>query len=118
EDFALADDLVKPLLTAQPNDPEVVTVAAEVSAEYLIRGSDQTPPRRAQAQKLSERAVQLAPDHPAALAALGRYLRYDINRTQLGRAEELLRRAIEIDPKEPRYYRYLYAVLIVAKPGP
>ena len=115
-DFALADDLVKPLLAAQPNDPEVVTVAAEVSAEYLIRGFDNTQPRRAQAQRLSERAVQLAPDNPAALAALGRYLRSA--RTQLGRAEELLRRAITLDPKEPRYYRLLYSVLIITKPGP
>ncbi|MES1166645.1 MAG: hypothetical protein ABUL68_01450, partial [Pseudomonadota bacterium] len=116
-DFALADDLIKPLLTAQPNDPEVVTVAAEVSTEYLIHGFDNTPPRRAQAQRLAERAVQLAPDNPAALAALGRYLRYD-NKTQLARAEELLRRAIVIDPKEPRYYRFLYSVLILTKPGP
>ncbi len=116
EDFALADDLVKPLLAAQPNDPEVVTVAAEVSAEFLTRGFDQTQSRRAQAQRLGERAVQLAPDNPAALAALGRYLRSA--RTQLGRAEELLRRAIALDPKEPRFYRELYSVLILAKPGP
>ncbi len=116
EDFALADDLVKPLLAAQPNDPEVVTVAAEVSSEYLIRGFDQTPPRRAQAQRLGERAVQLAPDNPAALAALGSYLRFA--RTQLGRAEELLRRAIARDPKEPRYYRELYSVLSITKAGP
>ncbi len=116
EDFALADDLVKPLLAAQPNDPEVVTVAAEISAEYLTRGFDQTQARRAQAQRLAERAVQLAPDNPAALAALGRYLRSA--RTQLGRAEEVLRKAIALDAKESRYYRYLYAVLIVAKPGP
>jgi class 3 adenylate cyclase/tetratricopeptide (TPR) repeat protein len=115
-DFALADDLVKPLLATQPNDPEVVTVSAEVSAEYVTRGFDQTQPRRALAQRLAERAVQLAPDNPAALGALGRYLRS--GKTQLGRAEELLRRAISLDPKEPRYYRYLYAVLIVAKAGP
>ena len=116
EDFALADDLVKPLLAAQPNDPEVVTVAAEVSAEYLTRGFDQTPPRLAQAQRLGERAVQLAPDNPAALAALGRYLRSFP--TQRGRAEALLRRAIALDPKEPRFYRALYSVLILTKPGP
>lgn len=115
EDFALADDLVKPLLAAQPNDPEVVTVAAEVSAEYLIRGFDITQSRRAQAQRLTERAVQLAPRNPAALGALGRYLRY--SRTQLGRAEELLREAIALEPREPRYYRLLYAVL-TAVPKP
>ncbi|HVS54171.1 MAG TPA: adenylate/guanylate cyclase domain-containing protein [Opitutaceae bacterium] len=116
EDFALADNLVKPLLDAQPNDPDVVTVAAEVSAEYLIRGFDNTPARRAQAGRLSEHAVKLAPENPAAMAALARYLRY--NRTQLGRAEDLLRGAIARDPNEARYYRELYSVLIVAKPGP
>ena len=115
EDFALADDLVKPLLAAQPNDPEVVTVAAEVSAEYLTRGFDQTQPRRAQAQRLAERAVQLAPDNPAAFAVLGRYLRSVP--PQRGRAEGLLRHAMELDPKEPRYYRELYSVLVLTKPG-
>ncbi len=114
-DFALADDLLKPLLAAQPNDPEVVAVAAELDAEYLTRGFDISQSRRAQAQRLTERAVQLAPDNPAALAVLGRYLRF--TRTQLGRAEDLLRRAIAIDPTEPRYYRILYSVLVVAKPG-
>lgn len=117
EDFALADDLVKPLLAARPNDPEVVTVAAEVATEILVRGFDNTQTRRAQAQRLAERAVQLAPDNPAALAVLGRYLRYPPS-TQLARAEELLRRAIALDPKEPRFYRILYAVLTAAKPGP
>ena len=109
EDFALMDDLVKPLLTARPNDPEVVTVAAELAQEFVTRGFDASPARRAQAQKLTERAVQLAPDNPEALATLGFYL-YS-TRTQLVRAEELLRRAIELNPKEPRFYCFLYHVL-------
>jgi Flp pilus assembly protein TadD len=115
EDYALADDIVKPLLAARPNDPEVVTVAAEVSQEFLTRGFDTTQARRAQAQRLTERAVQLAPDNPDALATLGRYLMF-INQ-QFGRAEELLRRAIELNPKEARYYRTLFYVLLLTKPA-
>ena len=113
EDFALAEDIVKPLLAARPNEPEVVTVAAEISAEYLTRGFDLTPARRAQAQRLTERAVALAPDSPEALATLGRYLLY-LN-TQLGRAEELMRRAIELKPAEPRFHRTLFYILTFGK---
>jgi class 3 adenylate cyclase/tetratricopeptide (TPR) repeat protein len=109
EDFALADDLVKPLLVARPNDPEVVTVAAGLAQEFVTRGFDQSPARRAQAQQLTERAVQLAPDNPEALATLGYYL-YSTG-TQLGRAEELIRRAIKLKPREARYYCFLYLVL-------
>ncbi len=111
-DFALADDLVKPLRAARPNDPEVVVVAAEVAVEYLARGFDTNQARRADAQQLAERAVQLVPDNPAAQAALGTYLR--CSRTQLGRAEETLRDAIKLDPKNPRYQRQLYTLLSVA----
>ena len=109
EDFALADDLVKPLLAARPNDPEVVTVAAELAQEFVTRGIDASTARRAQAQRLTERAVQLAPDNPEALAALGNYL-YSTG-TQTGRAEELLRRAIDLNPREPRFYCHLYQIL-------
>ena len=113
EDFALMDDIVNPLLKARPNDPEVVTVAAELAQQYVTRGYDASPARRAQAQRLTERAFQLAPDNPEALAALGLYLASTGN--QLGRAEELLRRAIQLKPTEPRFQCYLYVVLIKAK---
>lgn len=113
EDFALADDLVKPLLAARPNDPEVVTVAAGLAQEFVTRGFDESPARRAQAQRLTERAVQLAPENPEALATLGYFL-YS-NGTQLGRAEEALRRAIELKPTEPRFYCFLYQVLAASK---
>ena len=116
EDFALAEDLVKAALAARPNDPEAVTIAAVVAQEYLTRGFDTTQVRRAQVQKLTERAVQLAPDSPDALAALGRYLLF-IN-AQLPRAEELLRRAIALQPDEPRYHRTLYGILGALRPGP
>lgn len=113
-DFALADDIVKPLLAARANDPEVVTVAAEIAQEFIDRGFDQSQPRRAAAQRLTERAVQLAPENPEALAALGSYLLR--TNSQLGRAEELMRGAIARNPKEPRYYRTLYEILYRAKP--
>ena len=87
----------------------MVTAAAEVSQAFLTRAFDVTQGRRAQTQRLAERAVQLAPDNPEALAALGTYLLSD--KTQLGRAEELLRKAIMINPNEARFHRTLYAVL-------
>ncbi len=116
QDFALAEDLVKPELAARPNDPEAVTVAAVVAQEHLTRGFDTTQTRRAQAQKLAERAVQLAPDNPDALAALGHCLLYI--GAQLPRAEELVRRAIALRPDEPRYHRMLYGILGQLRPGP
>jgi TolB-like protein/Flp pilus assembly protein TadD len=109
EDFALMDDIVNPLLKARPNDPEVVTVAAELAQEFVTRGFDISQARRAQAQRLTERAVQLAPDNPEALAALGYYLYSTGN--QLGRAEELLRRAIKLQPAVPRFHCFLLGVL-------
>jgi tetratricopeptide (TPR) repeat protein len=113
EDFALADDIVKPILAQRPNDPEVVTMAAVVSLEFVVRGFDLTLARRAAAQRLSERAVALAPDNATALATLGRYLLY--LQAQLPRAEELLRRAIKLDPHEPRFARTLYQIITRAK---
>ena len=115
-DFALADDIVKPLLGAHPNDPEVVTVAAEVAEEYIVRGFDLSQPRRAAAQALTERAAQLAPDNPDALSELAVYL-MSSGGAQAGRAEELARRAVAINPKEPRFYRRLYATLERSKPA-
>lgn len=114
-DFALADDIIKPLLAARPNDPEVVIVAAEVAEEYISRGFDRAQPRRAAAQALTERAVQLAPENPAALGVMASYLQG--TRSQLGRAEELARGAIARDPKEARYQRTLYGILEQAKPA-
>ena len=113
EDFGLAEDIVKPILAARPNDPEVVTVAAQIAQEYVTRGFDTSEARRAQAQRLTERAVQLNPDNPDALAALGRYLVHV--GSQLGRAEELMRRAIAINPREPRYHRVLFLILAATK---
>lgn len=115
EDFLLADDIVKPVLALRPNDPEVVTVAAEIAVEFLVRGFGLTPARRTQAQRLSERAVQLAPDNPYALAVLARYLVFI--GAQQTRAEEMIRRAIALRPDEPRYHRTLFDLLARTRPA-
>ena len=109
EDFALAEDMVKPQLAAHPNDPDVATVAAVIAQEFLTRGFDTSEQRRSTVQRLTERAAQLAPDNPVALAALGRYLAFISS--QLPRAQKLLRRAIELNPDESRYYRTLLETL-------
>ena len=116
EDYVLAEDILKPVVAARPNDPEVATVTAVVAQEFLTRGFDVSQTRRSQVQKLTERAVQLAPESPEALAALGRYLIF-VN-SQLPRAENLLKQAIALQPNEPRYYRVLHSVLSILRPGP
>jgi len=114
DDFVLAEDILKPLVAQRPNDPEVAAVAAEVALEFLIRGFDLTPARRTQVQRLTERAAQLAPDNPYAVAAVGRYLLF-ID-AQLARAEELTRRAIALQPDEARFHRTLFSILARTKP--
>jgi tetratricopeptide (TPR) repeat protein len=113
EDFALAEDIVKAVLAARPNDPEATAVYAEVAQEFLSRGFDGSDERRALARRLAERAVQLAPQNPAALATLGRFLLF--NGSQFPRAEELMRRAIELNPRDARYHRTLLGVLARTK---
>ena len=115
EDFRLAEDILKPVLAKQPNDPETATVAAEVALEFLVRGFDNSATRRAQAQRLAERAVQLAPDNAFALATLSRYLLF--NGAQLARAEELIRKAIALRPDEARFHRALHYILFLTRPA-
>ena len=113
EDFRLAEDLLKPVLAKQPNDPETVTVAAELNQEFLSRGFDNSPVRRAQTQRLAERAVLLAPDNPYAQAVMARYLLFIGG--QLARAEELVRKAIALRPDEPRFHRTLHYILFLTR---
>ncbi len=115
DDFVLAEDIIKPLVAQRPNDPEVAVVAAEVALEFLIRGFDLAPARRTQVQRLTERAAQLAPRNPYAVAAVGRYLLF-ID-AQLNRAEELTRRAIALKPDEARFHRTLFTILSRTKPA-
>jgi branched-chain amino acid transport system ATP-binding protein len=54
----------------------------------LFRGFDRSDERRATARRYAERAVQLAPNDPEALAALGVY--YFVRGGDIQRAQELL----------------------------
>ncbi len=115
EDFRLAEDILKPVLAQRPNDPEVVTVAAELNQEFLSRGFDTSPTRRAQVQRLAERAVQLAPENPYAVGTMARYLLFIGG--QLTRAEELIRKAIALSPDEARFHRTLHYILFLTRPA-
>jgi tetratricopeptide (TPR) repeat protein len=103
--FALADDIVKAAASNRPADPETVIVYAWLNDSYINRGFDLSEARYALAERYSERAVALAPNDPEALGALGQYLAF--RKADIPRAERLLRRAIELDPREERFYRAL-----------
>ncbi|MSU49098.1 MAG: TIR domain-containing protein [Opitutus sp.] len=104
EDFALAEEIAKKALAKNSTDPEAVTVMARVQVSYLFRGFDRSDERRATARHYAERAVQLAPHEPEALAALGVFHMQRGGSTELAR--ELLNKAIALRPDEPYYYRH------------
>jgi tetratricopeptide (TPR) repeat protein len=104
EDFALAEEIVKKTLVKNSTDPEAVTVMARVQVSYLFRGFDRSDERRATARRYAERAVQLAPNEPEALAALGVFHFQRGGNADLAR--ELLNKAIRLRPDEPYYYRH------------
>ena len=104
EDFALAEEIAKKALAKNATDPEAVTVMARVQVSYLFRGFDRGDERRAAARRYAERAVQLAPKEPEALAALGVF--YFQHESNWDLARELLDKAIELRPDEPYYYRH------------
>ena len=113
EDVAQAEDMVGPLFSGHASDPEVATLAAEVSWAFIYRGFDVSEARLSKTQRLTERAVQLAPKNPAALYALGSYLAF--SGTQPKRAEALLRQALDLAPKEARYACALYSLMAETK---
>ena len=116
EDFALAEDILKAAIARHPTDPETVVVYAWLNNSYLNRGFDTSEERHVLGRRYAERAVQLAPNEPEALAALGQFLSF--READLPRAEQLLRRAIELNPREPRFYRALgFNVLRTARPA-
>jgi tetratricopeptide (TPR) repeat protein len=115
EDFALAEDMVKGVLAKRPTDPETVIVYAWLNDFYINRGFDTSEDRYVLGQRYTERAVQLAPDDPEAMAARGQFLSF--RGADPARAEQLLRRAIELNPREPRFHRALaYNVLRYVRP--
>jgi Flp pilus assembly protein TadD len=103
EDLRLAEEIAQGALDKAPTDPETVTAMARVQTTWLTRGWDRASDRYLKAQRVAERAVQLAPDEPQALAALAAYL---LQRgTDQSRARGLIARAIELDPGSPRLHR-------------
>lgn len=112
EDFALAEEIANKALAKNSTDPEAVTVMARVQVSYLIRGFDRSDERRAAARRYAERAVQLAPAEPEALAELGVFHISSQGRN-LELARELLNKAIQLRPDEPYYYRHRDNALFV-----
>jgi tetratricopeptide (TPR) repeat protein len=110
-DLAVAEDLVKAVLAAHPTDVEGTLLMGRIQTYYLVRGYDRSEERFALARQMAERGQTLAPDHPDALANMGTYLYR--RGTELPRAAKLLRRAIELQPNEPRHYRMLDNILSV-----
>ncbi|MFZ5496477.1 MAG: TIR domain-containing protein [Verrucomicrobiota bacterium] len=114
DDFALAEQLVKPILDRAPADVEAVTVMARVQSQFMRRGFDRSDERSTQARLYGERALQLDPNEPEAMLAVAAYL--FSRQTGVTRAERLLRRAMEVDPGNPRHGRML-ADLLNVSPG-
>jgi len=104
EDYSLAEDLVKGILNQRPTDPDAVTVMADIYDAFLYRGFDRSQERMAGAQRYAERAAQLAPDSAYAQGALGVYLYTQDG--DLGRAVEVLNKAIQLNPQEASFYRF------------
>lgn len=106
DDLALAEDIAKRVLDRSPTDIEAVTVMARVQSHFLRRGFDRSDERAALAKRYAERALQLAPDEPEAMYALATY-HFSRVTGETARTEQLLRRAMELDPTSPRPGRLL-----------
>jgi hypothetical protein len=94
-DMALAEDLVKGVLDQRPTEADATVVMARIHSYMLLRGWDRSDERFANAKRLSERAMLLAPDNPDAVGALVTYMymrRVELPRAALragGRASRL-----------------------------
>lgn len=106
DDFSLAEEMAKRVLDRSPTDIEAVTVMARLHAQYMRRGFDRSDERAALAKRYAERALQLAPDEPEAMYALATY-HFSRATGEAARTEQLLRRAMELDPTSPRPGRLL-----------
>jgi tetratricopeptide (TPR) repeat protein len=106
DDLALAEEITKRVLDRSPTDSEAVTVMARVQSHFLRRGFDRSDERAALAKRYAERALQLAPDEPEAMYALATY-HFSRATGESARTEQLLRRAMELDPTNPRPGRLL-----------
>ncbi len=77
---------------------------ARVQVAYLYRGFDRSDERHATARRYAERAVQLGPGDPEALAALG--AAFYFRGADLERARELFNRAIALKSADPFFHRF------------
>jgi tetratricopeptide (TPR) repeat protein len=112
ESCRLAEDMVNGVLKQRPTDPDATVVYAMLNNYFLNRGYDASEERFVLARRFAERALQLAPEEPEALAAMGQFLTF--RGADFARAEELVRRAMTLAPQEPRFVRILsYNVLRV-----
>ncbi len=115
ETYALAEDLAKGVLARQPTDTDATIVYALVNTALFNRGFDASDERYALMRRYTERALQLAPDNPKALAAMAQSLTY--RNPDFPRAETLIRRAIELAPQEKEFRRILgYNILLPTNP--
>ena len=110
ESCRLAEDMINAVLKQRPTDPEATTVYAMLNNYYINRGYDASEERQVLARRFSERALQLAPEEPEALAAMAQYLAF--RGTDYARAEALIRKAMTLALEDPRFARILvYNVL-------
>ncbi len=112
EGFALADDILKTVLAKRPSDTDAVILYAWLNDLFMVRGFDMSEERRALARQYTERAVRLAPQNTDALAAQGVFYSNGYLGSDPARGEQLLRQAIAINPRDPRYYRMLSFTLV------
>ena len=105
-DFELAEEVIRPILTLHPNDPDTLIVAAHLNLWYICRSFDRSAERQALAQRYCQRALQTAPENPEANIAMAQFL--GSKGIDLPRARQLAEKAIQINPREPRYYRTLF----------
>ncbi|HWA28573.1 MAG TPA: TIR domain-containing protein [Lacunisphaera sp.] len=116
ESCRLAEDMVNAILKQRPTDPEATTVYAMLNNYNLIRGYDLSEERYVLARRFSERALQLTPAEPEAMAAMAQVLTF--RGTDYARGEELIRQAMARAPEEPRFGRILvYNVLRLTDPA-
>lgn len=111
EDFSLAEDIAKGVLSRKPTDADAVVVMAFVQDAFLYRGFGRSPERFANARRFAEQGAKLAPDNAYAQAALGIYLYQQTG--NLARSEQVLDRAIALNPKEPMFYGFRDDALFV-----
>ena len=98
DDFAAAESLLKRALELDATDGEIWAYSARLNAGYLTRSFERNTARAEAARSQAERAVKLAPDSAEAWHALGR----GIWQSDLPRAEEALRHALQLAPNDGR----------------